>query len=162
VIKLKIGFSIELISYERWNLMKSMGKLKSTFELAMSLAFAFTIMSLIINIIKTFLGQSVLPYYQYILIILVIPSLLGIIDAYTQTYFEWKFSYFVYEASEQNMSKYKRDYYVGSLIQFFIMLIGIRVFYDGKGLFNITVFDYIGEIFVSLVLCSIYAFFIQR
>jgi hypothetical protein len=162
VLKLRIGFSIDLISNERWNIMKSMGKLKFTFEVAIGLAVAFVILSLIINIAEIFLGQGVLPYYQYVLIILVIPSLLGILDAYTQIYFEWKFNYFVYEAREQNMSKYKKYYYVGSLIQFLIILIVIKVFYDGKSLFNITLFDYVVEISVSLVLCTIYAFFLQR
>lgn len=160
---MRIGVSTEYISSEHWKVMKSMGKVKYFGGLAMNMAGAFIIISLIINILVFIFNHNTLPFYQYILIILVIPALIGVIDAFAQIYFYWKFNYFTYEDREQEINKYKKNYFISAIIEFLIILMVLKISFDGKSLFHMNLFDYIKETIFALIFSFIYVlFYIKR
>ncbi|MFL0248274.1 hypothetical protein [Candidatus Clostridium stratigraminis] len=135
--------SKDIKSFEEWSELKEGGRVLTTAYISIGTIFVFAIFNTIVNLVILFFSNIRLTIYQYFLVFLIIPLLLGTIYAYASVQIIWKFNALIHNLREVEIEKYKRVYFINNIIGISIMLLSVGIIFDSVHLLKTDLYELI-------------------
>lgn len=131
----------DIKSLEEWAELKEGGRAWTTVYLSLGLIILLIGFNVIVNVIELLIDKIKLNIYQYSIVFLLIPLLLGIIYACIYVHVIWKLNTLLHDLKEKKIEIYKRIYFSNYIVGISTMLLSISIIFGSHNLFKMKLYE---------------------
>jgi len=131
----------DIKSFEEWAELKEGGRAWTTVYFSLGLVILLIIFNAIVNVIALLIDKIKLNIYQYFIVFLIIPLLLGVICACINVHVIWKLNTLLHDLKEKKIEIYKRVYFLNYIVGISTILLSLNIIFGSHNLFKMNLYE---------------------